>query len=161
MVKMYADTRCTNIAKNKAAFIAFSLNKTRRCIVLNRVMSFNSSGQASLITDPVRIKQIANLHYQTIANLPPMRQITLQDMTALWQNIYTPEESIDGSIYDSLLTCPTDKEWHFTISSLPNDKALGPSGISYEMIKNLLPSLSESLKDIVTLCFNSEHIPSQ
>src|SRR6266480_8008928 len=29
------------------------------------------------------------------------------------------------------------------------------------MIKHLLPSLSESLKDIVTLCFNSGHIPSQ
>ena len=161
MVKAYADARCTNFAKNKAAFIASSLNKTKRCIVLNRVMSLNSSGQTSLITDPVRIKQIANLHYQTIAGSPPTRRITLQNMTALWQNLYTPEESINSSIYDSLLTCPTDEEWHFTISSLPNDKAAGPSGISYEMIKNLSPSLSESLKDIVTLCFNSEHIPSQ
>src|SRR5436305_2223386 len=161
MVKVYTDARCTNFAKNKAAFIASSLNKTRRCIVLNRVMSFNSSGQASLITDPIRIKQIANLHYQTIASSPFMRQITLQDMMTLWRNIYTPEESIDGSIYDSLLTCPTDEKWHSTISSLLNDKASGPSGISYEMIKHLLPSLSESLKNIVTFCFNSEHIPSQ
>src|SRR3954469_49903 len=29
------------------------------------------------------------------------------------------------------------------------------------MIKNLSPSLSEYLRDIVTLCFNSGHIPSQ
>src|SRR2546421_1577181 len=99
MVKAYADARCINFAKNKAAFIASFLNKTRRCIVLDRVMSLNSSGQASLITDPVRVKQIANLHYQTIASSPPTRRITLQDMTALWRNIYTPEESIDGSIY--------------------------------------------------------------
>src|SRR5436305_8789425 len=99
-------------------------------------MLLDPSGQPSLITDPVRIKQIANLHYQTIAGSPPMRQITLQDMTPLWQNIYTPEESINCSIYDFLLHSPTDKEWHFTISALPNDKASGPSGILYEMLKN-------------------------
>ena len=63
MVKAYADARCTNFAKNKAAFITFSLNKTQRCIVLDQVMSLDSTGQPFLITDPVRIKQIANLHY--------------------------------------------------------------------------------------------------
>src|SRR5436305_13280552 len=124
-------------------------------------MLLDPSGQPSLITDPVRIKQIANLHYQTIAGSPPMRQITLQDMTPLWQDIYTPEESINRSIYDSLLHSPTDEEWHTTISALPNDKASGPSGISYEMLKNLSPSLSESLRELVTLCFNSGHISSQ
>ena len=63
MVKAYADARCTNFAKNKATFIVFLLNKTRRYIVLDRVMSLDPTGQPSLITDPVRIKQIANLHY--------------------------------------------------------------------------------------------------
>src|SRR4051794_9435696 len=82
-------------------------------------------------------------------------------MSPLWQNIYTSEASIDKSIYDSLLISPTNEKWYSTISALPNDKAPGPSGISYEIIKNLLPSLSEHLKDIVTLCFNSGHIPSQ
>ncbi|HVH96762.1 MAG TPA: reverse transcriptase domain-containing protein, partial [Bacillus sp. (in: firmicutes)] len=161
MVKAYADARCTNFAENKAAFIASSLSKTRRCIVLDRVMASDSTGQTLLITDPAKVKQVANLHYQTIAGSPPTRRTTLQNMTPLWQDIYTPEESIDISIYDSLLISPTDEEWSSTISALPNDKATGPSGISYEMIKNLSPSLSEYLKDIVTLCFNSGHIPSQ
>src|SRR3954447_12292782 len=147
--------------KTKAAFIASSLSKTQRCIVLDRVMSSDSTGQTLLITDPAKIKQVANLHYQTIASSPPTRRTSLQDMTLLWQNIYIPEESIDISIYDSLLISPTDEEWYSTISVLPNDKATGPSGISYEMIKNLSLSLSEYLKDIVTLCFNSGHIPSQ
>src|SRR6266480_3637088 len=82
-------------------------------------------------------------------------------MTPLWQNIYTPEESINRSIYDSLLHSPTDEEWHFTISALPNDKASGPSGILYEILKNLSPFLSKSLRELITLCFNSGHIPSQ
>src|SRR3954447_3783608 len=124
-------------------------------------MASDSTGQTLLITDPAKVKQVANLHYQTIAGSPPTRRTTLQNMTPLWQDIYTPEESINISIYDSLLISPTDEEWSSTISALPNDKATGPSGISYEMIKNLSPSLSEYLKDIVTLCFNSGHIPSQ
>jgi hypothetical protein len=137
------------------------LSRTRRCIILDRVISLDSSGQASLTTDPVKIKQVANLHYQTIAGSPPTRRNTLQNMTTLWRDIYTPQDSINSSIYDSLLVSPTDEEWHSTISALPNEKAPGPSGISYEMIKKLTPSLSEQLKDIVTLCFNSGHIPSQ
>src|SRR4051794_11899152 len=99
MVKAYTDIRCTNFAKNKVAFIASSFNKIRKCIVLDRVMSLDSTDQTSLITDPTRIKQIANLHYQTITGSLPTRHITLLDMTPLWQNIYTPEESIDNSIY--------------------------------------------------------------
>src|SRR3954454_14296787 len=161
MVKAYADTRCTNFTENKVAFIASSLSKTRKCIVLDRVMSSDSTDQTLLITDPTKIKQVTNLHYQTIADSLPTRRTTLQDMTSSWQNIYIPEESIDISIYDSLLISPTDEKWYSTISALPNDKATGPSGISYEMIKNLSLSLSEYLKDIVTLCFNSGHIPSQ
>src|SRR3954463_2451986 len=73
IVKAYANARCTNFAENKATFIASSLNRTRRCIVLDRVMSLDPSGQASLVTDPVKIKQIANSHYQTIASSPLTR----------------------------------------------------------------------------------------
>ncbi|HVI21775.1 MAG TPA: reverse transcriptase family protein, partial [Bacillus sp. (in: firmicutes)] len=161
MIKSYANTRCTNFAENKAAFIASSLSRTRRSIVLDRVMSPDSSGQMSLITDPSKIKMIANKHYQTIAGSPPTREFTLQNMTAFWQDIYMPQQNINSNIYDSLLAAPTDDEWQHTISALPNDKAPGPSNISYEMLKKMAPPLSEYLKDIVTLCFNSGHIPSQ
>lgn len=82
-------------------------------------------------------------------------------MTAFWQNIYRPVDTVQASVYDSLLLPPSDDEWSATISSLPNNKAPGPSGISYEMIKQLPPFLSNHLKDIVTLCFTSGHIPLQ
>src|SRR4051794_32042791 len=76
-------------------------------------------------------------------------------MTSLWQDIYTPQQDINTSIYDSLLIAHTDDEWQHTIAALPNDKAPGPSNISYEMLKKMTPALSEYLRDIVTLCFNS------
>src|SRR3954471_7219023 len=123
MVKLYANTRCTNFAENKAAFIASSLSRTRRSIVLDRVMSPDSSGQMSLITDPSKIKMIANKHYQTIAGSPPTRKFTLQNMTAFCENIYMPKQNINSNIYDSLLAAPTDDEWQHILSALLNDKA--------------------------------------
>src|SRR3954462_5971543 len=81
-------------------------------------------------------------------------------MTAFWQDIYTPQHDINSFIYDSLLIAPTDEKWQHTISALPNDKASGPSNISYEMLKKMTPPLSEYLRDIVILCFNSDHILS-
>src|SRR4051812_32387054 len=131
MVKAYANTRCTNFAVNKAAFIASSLSRTRRSIILDRVMSQDSSGQMSLVTNPLKIKTIANKHYQTIASSPPTREFTLQNMTAFWQDIYMSQQNINSNIYDSLLAAPTDEEWQHTISALPNDKAPEPSNISY------------------------------
>src|SRR3954454_6346944 len=77
MVKAYADARCTNFAENKVAFIASSLSKTQKCIVLDRVMSSDSTGQTLLITDPAKIKQVANLHYQIIASSPPPSLLVL------------------------------------------------------------------------------------
>lgn len=71
MIKAYANARCTNFATNKAAFIASSLSKTRQSIVLDRVMHTDVMGNTSLVTDPKKIKDIANLHYQTIAGSPP------------------------------------------------------------------------------------------
>src|SRR5688572_14440144 len=161
MIKSYADARCTNFAENKAAFIASSLSRTRRCIVLNRVMHTDSTGHTTLVTDPTKIKDIANLHFQTIAGSPPSHRTTLQDMSPLWRNLYSPLSHVDPNIYVSLLAPPSNDEWRSTISSLPNGKASGPSNISYEMLKHLSPLLNDLLKEIVTLCFESGHIPSQ
>ncbi|GBC19216.2 hypothetical protein GLOIN_2v1790829 [Rhizophagus irregularis DAOM 181602=DAOM 197198] len=43
--------------------------------------------------------------------------------------------------YNSLLDPPTLEEWLSTVSSMPNDKAPGPSMITYEMLKHLEKSL--------------------
>ncbi|CAB4423747.1 unnamed protein product [Rhizophagus irregularis] len=43
---------------------------------------------------------------------------------------------------------PTLEEWSSTISSMPNDKAPGPSMISYEMLKHLGPHASSLLLNL-------------
>ncbi|EXX79942.1 hypothetical protein RirG_000760 [Rhizophagus irregularis DAOM 197198w] len=46
-------------------------------------------------------------------------------------------DDVSSSIYDSLINPPTLDEWLSTVSSTPNDKAPGPSMITYEMLKHL------------------------
>ena len=121
----------------------------------------NAQGDSSLITDPVKIKQAANDHFRTIAGAPPTIRISLSDMTPFWNSVYTPVADIQTSIYNELLSPPSDDEWRATIASLPNNKAAGPSGISYEMFKNLSHLSSNYLKDIIIECFRTGCIPSQ
>src|SRR4051794_17080516 len=146
---------------NKAAFIASSLSYTKRSIVLDRIMNTNSNNELQLITDPDRIKDIANLHFQTIAGIPPTHQISIDEMTERWHTIYTPLDNIDSSIYTTLLSPSFDDEWNATIAALPNGKAAGPSEISYKMLKHMDTGPFNFLKDIITDCFTLGHIPSQ
>src|ERR1700745_76772 len=97
LIKSYEDARCTNFASNKAAFIASSLSRTRRSIILDRVMTTDQQNNTILVTDLIRIKEIANTHFQTIAGAPPARKLSIQDMSEYWQSIYNPDDSINAS----------------------------------------------------------------
>jgi len=161
IIKAYENARCSNFAFNKAAFIASSLNHSRKSIVLDRVLTTDSQGVSTLVTDPIKIKQVTNDHFRTIAGAPPAHRTLLSDLTPFWLAHYSPQENIQSSIYSELLSPPTDDEWRITIASLPNNKAAGPSGISYEMLKHLSQLSSNYLTDLVSECFQTGCIPSQ
>src|SRR5215213_5991860 len=124
-------------------------------------MTTNTQGEQILVTDPGRIKLVANEHFRTIPGSPPAHRITLSQMTPTWFSAYSPNNSIDPNIYSNLLAPPSNDEWRSTIASLPNGKAAGPSGISYEMIKYLTTFSSDYLLNLITECFDTGCIPSQ
>ena len=161
MIQHYEDLRCKNYATNKAAFISSSLNRSKRSIVLDRAMDTTFAHSPSLETDPIKVKKLVNNHFKNIAGIPPSTPTTLDNMSDDWQLEYLPQHDIDPSIYDDLLSPPSDEEWKNTISSLPNGSAAGISGISYELIKHLPEYASSFLKKLVTTCFTTSRIPSQ
>jgi hypothetical protein len=55
---------------------------------------------------------------------------------------------------------PTWEEFNETIHGLPNGKATGPSGISYEMIKHASEIMKKVLLKLVILCLEQSEIPS-
>ena len=124
-------------------------------------MSVNDAGQEVLLTEEPQVKDATIAHFQTIAGLPPQQSPSIDYMNDRWRSEYSPLPHIDDSIYDALLFAPTDDEWASTLKSLPNGKAAGISGIPYELLKHLPDDASKYLKDIVSLCFASSHIPSE
>ena len=161
LIKQYEEQRCSNFAVDKAAFIASSLNRTKRSIVLDRAMSINDAGQEVLLTNEPQVKVATISHFQTIAGLPLEEIPNIDDMNDRWRSEYSLLPNVHDSIYDTLLHAPTDEEWNATLKSLPNGKAAGISGIPYELLKHLPADASTYLKEIVTLCFASSHIPSE
>src|SRR3954454_19430094 len=160
LIKEYEKSRCANYAADKAAFIASSLNKTKRSIILDRAMNTHNINEHTLETDPVKVKELANDHFKTIAGIPPSTPSTIDEMSDRWQLAYLPSDEIDPTIYKDLLAPPTEEEWKEAIGNLPNNKAAGLSGIPYDLIKQLPDEASLYLKRLITKCFNSEEIPS-
>ena len=79
LIQEYEDQRCANYAVDKAAFIASSLNRTKRCIVLDRAMTTNQVNEQILVTDPTDIKKAAE-HFRTIVSIPPAAPPHIFDM---------------------------------------------------------------------------------
>ena len=68
---------------------------------------------------------------------------------------------IDSNWYTSLTDPITESELMETISKLPNNKACGPTGISYEMIKHSGSSCFKALIALFNRCILSNRIPKQ
>src|SRR3989440_4618957 len=159
LIAEYEESRCADYAVNKAAFIASSLNKSKRSIVLDRAMNVNNK-ETVLETAPHKVKTLANNHFRTVAGVPIKTAPTIDDMSDRWQQAYLPQDDIDSTIYNDLLDPLTDEEWQAAIKALPNGKAAGLSGIPYELLKKLSDEASLYLKLLITECFDSKDIPS-
>src|SRR4051812_44468669 len=123
-------------------------------------MNTHNINEHTLETDPVKVKELANDHFKTIAGIPPSTPPTIDEMSDRWQLAYLPSDEINPTIYKDLLAPPTDEEWKEAIKNLSNNKAAGLSGIPYDLIKQLPEEASLYLKLLITECFDLEEIPS-
>src|SRR3954452_16032674 len=160
LIAEYKESRYADYAVNKATFIASSLNKSKRSIILDRAMNINNNNETVLETAPYKVKTLANNHFRTVAGVPSKPAPTIDDMSDRWQQAYLLQDDINSTIYNDLLDPPTDEEWQAAIKALPNGKAAGLSGIPYELLKKLPDEASLYLKLLITECFNFNDIPS-
>jgi exonuclease III len=101
-----------------------------------------------VISNPDEIHQILSNYYSSLfkhtsipSSLPP-----------IWEKEYKPINNIKEEWYSNLLDPISNTEIQSTINSLPNNKAPGPSLISYDIIKLLL---SPTLLQFLSILFNS------
>ena len=99
----------------------------------NHVSFQNFKTDTDLITDPKLIKEQIRNHFDQWTGFKPTNQ---QTFDSTWKNCYEPISSINSSHYDNILNTITIEEITQTLQNLPNNKACGPSGISYEMLKH-------------------------
>ena len=140
-IKKFIQKKADDFNGNQSVMIDSLLNRPRRKIVIDRVLSNDD-----LIIEPQEIKEVVNKHFQTCAGgvhheerIPPN-----------WLPRYAPIDQIDETWYNSLLTPPTFDEWMTHVRDSPNNKAAGTSGISYEMIKHLGPLTQQFLWKFVS-----------
>ncbi|GET59005.1 RNA-directed DNA polymerase from mobile element jockey-like [Rhizophagus irregularis DAOM 181602=DAOM 197198] len=135
-IEYYTALRDEHFSTSPGSFISSALSVEHRSIVLDRVLVVIDS-KPTLLTDPSDIKQAAIKHFQSVVT-PPLVQYSSTDLfPPRWQRAYTPLSDFDSSLYTSVMSPILTDEWKNTINSMPNNKASGPSKISYEMLKHL------------------------
>ncbi|GBC47762.2 RNA-directed DNA polymerase from mobile element jockey-like isoform X1 [Rhizophagus irregularis DAOM 181602=DAOM 197198] len=157
-IRAKLDDRDNNFETDISSFIASALSRTRRRITLDRVF-IDHPTHPKLLTDPHDIDVAVINHFQNsvpIKSSPPEHISTLPER---WSSAYRPMDDVDSSIYNSLLDPPTLEEWLSTVSSMPNDKAPGPSMITYEMLKHLGSNTLALVLILVQSCFHTADIP--
>jgi len=102
------------------------------------------------------IKQHIQSHFYNWTAYRPINQ-TLFDQ--FWHQHYLPLDHINPNWYNSLMFPITDNEVTQTIASLPNSKACGPTGISYEMIKHISSSCITTITVLFNQCLLTGCIP--
>ncbi|EXX73045.1 hypothetical protein RirG_063730 [Rhizophagus irregularis DAOM 197198w] len=137
-----------NFTNDISTFIESALSRTRRRIVLDRVI-IDHPTRPTLLTSPDAIDQEVIEHFQNFVPITSTPPSSIQDLPERWSNAYAPLADVSPAIFDSLMDSPILEEWSSTISSMPNDKAPGPSMISYEMLKHLGPSASALLFNLI------------
>ncbi|GBC15496.2 hypothetical protein GLOIN_2v1783829 [Rhizophagus irregularis DAOM 181602=DAOM 197198] len=152
------DARNDNFTNDISTFIESALSQTRQQIVLDRVF-IDHPTHPTLLTSPDAIDQEVIEHFQNFVPITSTLPSSIQELPERWSNAYAPFADVSPAIFDSLMDPPTLDEWSLTISFMPNDKAPGPSIISYEMLKHLGPSASALLFNLICACLSDTNIP--
>ncbi|PKC71172.1 hypothetical protein RhiirA1_390780, partial [Rhizophagus irregularis] len=158
-VEYYTALRDEHFSDSLGNFIDSALSVEKRSIILDRVLVVLDS-TPTLLTDPSDIKQAAVAHFQSVVSPPLVHYHSIASFPPRWQKAYTPLPDVSASLYDPVLAPITLQEWSDVISFMPNNKASGPSKISYEMIKHLSgESLDFSLL-LANTCLSRGDIPA-
>ena len=155
-IKKFVQKRCEDYKSDQGNMINSLMSKSQRRIIIDRLI-YKENDQEILITDPNKIKELTNKHFQTC----PGAINEEKEIPDPWKHQYEPQQHINDNIYKNLMDLPTLEEWVNIIKQLPNEKATGPSLISNEMLKHLGPVAQEFLWKFICKCISFNDIPDE
>jgi ribonuclease HI/exonuclease III len=140
-INQFINRRENDIISNQRRMLNSILNRKPKRIIIDRLLINNTTtpNEQLLIHDKQEIAQECIKHYQNIG-LQHSSTSTYTPSSPLpdfWRKYYLPRQHVSIDQSNNILTPITIYELTSTIRSLPNNKAAGPSRISYELIKHL------------------------
>ncbi|EXX52969.1 hypothetical protein RirG_248320 [Rhizophagus irregularis DAOM 197198w] len=158
-IEYYTALRDEHFSTSLGSFISSALSVEHRSIVLDRVLVVIDS-KTTLLTDPSDIKQAAIKHFQSVVTPPLVQYSSMDSFPPRWQRAYTPLSDIDSSLYILVMSPILEDEWKNILNSMPNNKASGPSKISYEMLKHLTGDAFNLSLTLANACLIHGDIPA-
>ncbi|GES88085.1 RNA-directed DNA polymerase from mobile element jockey-like [Rhizophagus clarus] len=165
-IDKYITQRNNNIIANQRRMINSIMDRKPRTIHLDHLIITDPTSQAQTLTRyPATIASHINEHFQTFGqSVQDLETVpiykTISDIPPQFQEIYRRISHIYTNTYDSVLVPITIDELTTTISSLPNHKASGVSGITYEDIKHLHKDFFDFIINFFNDILTSGHLPN-
>jgi len=132
------------------------MNREITSITIDCLIKKDQDGKIKLVTEGSEIRNMTAQHFQSIAgNVNVDKHIPIE-----WLLYYDPSSDIDNHIYDALLADIDEEEFIERLNSLPNKKATGPSGISYEILKHSSSLMKKVLRQLFQACIKFGDYPS-
>ena len=145
--------RCDKLLSNPKSMINSILNHHKDPVRFDNIKTADN-----IITDTQEIKSHIQQHFDKWTDY---QNINHQIFNSTWQNEYRPKNNIQTEWYNSALKEFSLEEVSTTLSQLPNNKACGPSGISYEMLKHAGLPFLQAITALFNRCIISNSIPKQ
>ncbi|GBC07807.1 hypothetical protein RclHR1_00770020 [Rhizophagus clarus] len=149
------------IAKHDITNINFHILNHRLLVPVS-----DDPNEITLSRDPKIIEQHSIQHFQLLGSTSKEELIQsikpysiLEDIPVEFHPYYAPIQTIDQTQYDGVLDDITNNEILATFKSLPNHKAPGISGITYEDLKHVHPDVIHYITDFFNLCLRTSSIP--
>ncbi|GBB96561.1 hypothetical protein RclHR1_27820001 [Rhizophagus clarus] len=160
--------RNNNLENNQRKMINSLLDRKPRHIRLDRLLVpvSNDPNEITLSRDPKIIEQHSIQHFQLLGSTSKEELIQsikpysiLEDIPVEFRPYYAPIQTIDQTQYDCVLDDITNDEILATFKLLPNHKAPGISGITYEDLKHVHPDIIHYTTEFFNLCLRTSTIP--
>ncbi|CAG8636596.1 17484_t:CDS:2, partial [Rhizophagus irregularis] len=158
-IKRAIEQRQKDLEDNQKRMIDNVMDREFRKINIDRVLSTNSKGEDILIVDEDKIKEKVADHFQNCAGTISIDKELPED----WKEEYNSGTHIHipSFAYDKVLEKISIEEILEAAKELPQGKASGPSGITYEDIKLTILPLKEYIQEIFNDILETEEIPKQ
>ena len=150
-IQQASEKRCETLSTHPKHAINSILNRYKAPIHFSNIKLPDQ-----IVTDPNLIKHHIQSHFHNWTAYRPTDQTLFNN---LWSAQYQPLSHINTQWYDSLSSPITEEEVTQTIAKLPNGKACGPTGISYEMLKHAGTTCIKAITALFNHCLVSDQIP--